>query len=311
MERYRMFSHWCMETFGHKLYRIALDADMTCPNRDGKIDTRGCIFCDAGGSGNFAAKYDGQRIQPSALSYVHHPQSGNGWFIAYFQAYTNTYAPVSRLCSLFTAALSDPLFAGISIATRPDCLGQDVIALLDELKERFPEKFIWIELGLQTMHDDTAAWMRRGYPLTVFEEAMHVLSAHGFKVIVHVILGLPTEDKERTLETVRYLNRFHLFGVKYQLLHILRGTDLGTLYEQGKITPLSEKEYVDLVVSCIEMTDPEVILMRLSGDGDPKELLAPQWSLAKRQVLNQIQHTLKQRNITQGCGLVKPGAVLR
>ena len=292
-----------METYGHKLYRIALDAGMTCPNRDGTIDSRGCIFCDAGGSGDFATKYDGQTIDMNSVSYVHHPELGNGYFIAYFQAYTNTYASVSRLRFLFSSALSDPLFAGISIATRPDCLGSDVISLLDELKNEYPSKFIWIELGLQTMHEDTARWMRRGYSLPVFEEAVHVLHSHGFPIIVHVILGLPGEDKERVLETVRYLNFFHLFGVKYQLLHVLKGTDLGALYEEGKVSVLSLDSFVDLVVSCIACTDPSVILMRLSGDGDPKELLAPLWSLGKRQVLNQIQRELKTRNVTQGCWL--------
>ena len=303
MERYRMFSHWCMETYGHKLYRIALDAGMTCPNRDGTLDSRGCIFCDAGGSGDFATKYDGQKIDMSSVSYVHHPELGSGYFIAYFQAYTNTYAPLKRLQFLFSSALSDPLFAGISIATRPDCLGPDVISLLDELKKEYPSKFIWIELGLQTMHEDTARWMRRGYPLSVFEQAVNVLQMHGFPVIVHVILGLPGEDKQRVLETVRYLNRFHLFGVKYQLLHVLKNTDLETLYEEGKIQALTLDAYVDLVAACIASTDPSVILMRLSGDGDPEELIAPLWSLAKRQVLNRIQHELKTRNITQGCWL--------
>ena len=190
MERYYTFSEYCQKTFGRKLYRAALDAGMTCPNRDGKLGNKGCIFCDEGGSGDFAVSYHGQKLKKEDLIY-NHQDGQNGDYIAYFQSYTNTYAPVDRLRKLFAAALEDELFAGISIATRPDCLGKDVLALLAELKKSYPEKFIWCELGLQTIHEKTAVWLRRGYPLPVFDEAVRSLHALDIPVIVHCILGLP------------------------------------------------------------------------------------------------------------------------
>jgi radical SAM protein (TIGR01212 family) len=171
MERYQTFSQYCLKTYGKRLYRVALDAGMTCPNRDGTLGTCGCIFCDEGGSGDFAIPYHGQQLKQEDLLY-NHQEAAPGQYIAYFQSYTNTYAPLSRLRTLFTSALSDDMFAGISIATRPDCLGEEVIDLLQELKEKYPDKFIWCELGLQTIHEGTAVWMRRGYPLSVFDDAV-------------------------------------------------------------------------------------------------------------------------------------------
>ena len=299
MERYTTFPEYCRKTYGHKLFRIALDAGMTCPSRDGSKGYGGCIFC-AGGSGDFAVRYEGQKLDLSVLKYIHHPAEPAG-YIAYFQAYTNTYAPAHRLEYLFTSALQDPLFEGISIATRPDCLGEEVLQLLQKLKHAYPEKFIWIELGLQTIHEDTAVWMRRGYTLDVFDHAVQELRKLDIPVIVHVILGLPGETPEMVLETIRYLNRTGIQGIKLQLLQILEGTDLAEEYRRGKVQELSEEEYISLLTACIAELDPRIVIHRLTGDGNPEILLAPLWSLNKRQVLNHIMQELKAQNIVQGC----------
>ena len=436
--------------YGRRLYRIALDAGMTCPNRDGTLGRGGCAFC-AGGSGDFAVAYSGQRMDISDFTWFH----GNarpGDFIAYFQAYTSTYAPVSRLRDLFEAALSDPMFAGISVATRPDCLGLagetgasgagssgavqetsgagssgagqetsgagssgavqetsgagghgfgretsggrtpwisgklrpvwpdgDVVQLLAELKERHPDKFIWVELGLQTADDQTAAFVRRGYPTALYDACAAELIRAGIPVITHVILGLPGESEEEMLETVRHVNGVyerasgengHILsgcGIKLQLLHYLAGTELGRRYlvfhkesvrkdlagelkarslardgepvrkdlagelktcslnwngepgltdeppaaghAAGNVTDgdralraMTEEEYVRTVADCISVLHPDIVVHRLTGDGNSRILLAPLWSRNKRHVLNSIRHELSSRGIVQGCG---------
>lgn len=298
---YRSFSDYCKETFGRKLYRVALDAGMTCPNRDGTLDDRGCIFCDEGGSGDFAIHYEGQKIHSEDLIW-NHQKAEPGDYIAYFQSYTNTYAPVERLRFLFSAALKDDMFAGISIATRPDCLRDDVLNLLGSLKKEYPEKFIWVELGLQSIHEKTAVWMRRGYPLSVYDEAIRNLHHLDIPVVTHVILGFSQENEKMVDETILHLNTVHTDGVKLQLLHYLKGTDLGRMYEENPSAfhVLSEEEYVNLVVRCIGLLTPDIVINRLTGDGNPQLLLAPLWSLNKRHVLNAIHHQLKMNDIVQG-----------
>ena len=425
-EPYRSFPSFCRDVYGRRLYRIALDAGMTCPNRDGTLGRGGCAFC-AGGSGDFAVAYSGQRMDISDFTWFH----GNarpGDFIAYFQAYTSTYAPVSRLRDLFEAALSDPMFAGISVATRPDCLGLagetetsgagssgavqetsgagghgfgretsggrtpwisgklrpvwpdgDVVQLLAELKERHPDKFIWVELGLQTADDQTAAFVRRGYPTALYDACAAELIRAGIPVITHVILGLPGESEEEMLETVRHVNGVyerasgengHILsgcGIKLQLLHYLAGTELGRRYlvfhkesvrkdlagelkarslardgepvrkdlagelktcslnwngepgltdeppaaghAAGNVTEgdralraMTEEEYVRTVADCISVLHPDIVVHRLTGDGNSRILLAPLWSRNKRHVLNSIRHELSSRGIVQGCG---------
>ncbi|MGN1388426.1 MAG: TIGR01212 family radical SAM protein [Bulleidia sp.] len=300
-ERYLPFPVWCRERFGKRLYRIPLEAGMTCPNRDGTLGTRGCIFCDAGGSGDFAVHYEGQRIQLEEVPYLPHKEAGEGSYIFYFQAYTNTYAPVERLRFLYSSALSDPLSKGISIATRPDCMPLEVYDLLAELKEAFPEKFIWVELGLQTMHEHTAEYIRRGYRTQVFDDCVSRLHALGIEVIAHVILGLPGENDEMVYETIRHLNEVKIDGVKLQLLHVLEGTDLAEEYQAGKFEVLSEEHYVKLVCGCIARLRKETVIHRLTGDGPGKLLIAPQWSRNKKHVLNEIRHVLKTEDIRQGC----------
>ena len=233
---YRTLSSWCLAHYGEKLYKISLDAGFTCPNRDGTLGSRGCIFCSAGGSGDFAAGRDGigsLRAQLDAGKALLSRKRTGSRFIAYFQAYTNTYGPVSRLERLFSEALSEPDIAGISIATRPDCLGDGILRRLSRLRQKFPDKFIWIELGLQTIHDSTALRIHRGYSTRVFLSAMERLSDLGFPAIVHTILGLPGESRQDILQTMQALNRVRPFGVKLQLLHILSGTAMADEYAAG------------------------------------------------------------------------------
>ncbi len=301
MERYYSFGAYCENTFGRKLYKIPLDAGMTCPNRDGIIGTGGCIFCDEGGSGDFASKYHGEALHPETMEYVRNNQSDDQCFIGYFQAYTNTYAPIEKLDFLFSSALRDPMLKGISIATRPDCLGEDVITLLADLKKRFPDKFIWVELGLQTMHEETAEFIHRGYKLPVFESAVMRLNAMDIPVIVHVILGLPQESEEMMYKTICYLNTLPIQGIKLQLLHVLKNTKLAQLYEAGEFEVLREEEYLRIVTGCIARLREDIVVHRMTGDGNKEILIAPLWSAQKKRVLNAIGHELKVRNIRQGC----------
>lgn len=284
--------------FGEKVYRLTLNGGMTCPNRDGRIGYGGCIFCSGGGSGEFAAD--------PALSIRQQIESGKKMlrskrpvqkYIAYFQAFTNTYGPVEYLRSIFTEAISCPEIVTLSIATRPDCLPPDVIGLLAELNRIKP---VWVELGLQTIHEDTARFIRRGYPLSVYEDAVARLRATGIEVITHVILGLPGEDRERMLQTIRYLNTRDIQGIKLQLLHILKGTDLAALYEQGTCSVLTEEEYIDLILSCVELLRPDIVIHRLTGDGPKDLLIAPRWSCAKRHVLNAVHQAFRRANTWQG-----------
>lgn len=298
---YYSLDAYCKNTFGKKLYKIAINGGMTCPNRDGKIDTRGCIFCSAGGSGEFAAPpFQNCKEQIAyGLSLMQGKKTGSG-YIAYFQSYTNTYAPVSKLRSLYQEALEDELIAGISIATRPDCLPDEVLSLLAELKSSYPDKFIWIELGLQTIHEETALYIRRGYPLSVFEDAFCNLRKIGIPVIVHIILGLPFETEEMMLETISYINSCNPFGIKLQLLHVLKGTDLLVDYENKLFDVLTMEQYLSILERCITHLSPEIVIHRVTGDGPKSLLVAPTWSLNKRLVLNTLHKEMKEKQLWQG-----------
>ncbi len=294
--------------FGTKVYKIALEGGMTCPNRDGTIGTGGCIFCSAGGSGDFAVPLQGaagmteesvHRQIDLAISRISRKMgSSPGAYIAYFQSYTNTYAPVSYLRQLFTAAILHPEIRVLSIATRPDCLPEEVLDLLEELNQIKP---VWIELGLQTIHPDTARLIRRGYELDCFTDAKNRLRRRGLEVIVHVILGLPGEDRTQMLETVSWLGSNDIQGIKLQLLHILKGTDLALLYEQTPFPVMSMEEYLDLVIDCVSLLPPEIVIHRITGDGPKNLLIAPLWSANKRLVLNTLTRRFQERGITQGC----------
>ena len=296
--RFRSLNDDLRERFGEKLYKLTLNGGCTCPNRDGTLGTRGCIFCSEGGSGEFAASpqlsiqeqiEDGKRRLAGKRPVKK--------YIAYFQAYTNTYAPVEHLRRVFTEAISCPEIAVLSIATRPDCLGEEVLELLEELNRRKP---VWVELGLQTIHEKTASFIRRGYSLPVFDRAVKELEARGIEIIVHTILGLPGETADMMLDTVRYLNSTPAAGIKLQLLHILKHTDLADYYQHTGFHILTMNEYVDLVIRCLEVCRPDLVIHRLTGDGPKDLLIAPEWSQAKRQVLNTIQKELKRRNTFQG-----------
>ena len=295
---YHSFDYMLKERFGEKIYKVALDAGMTCPNRDGTLGSRGCIFCSAGGSGDFAgSRQDSitQQIEKQAASI--RQKRGVAKFIAYFQAYTNTSAPVDYLRKIYTEAISHPDIVAISIGTRPDCLGEDILQLLDELNQKKP---VWVELGLQTIHETTARYIRRGYPLSCFEQAVSELRKRNLDVIVHTILGLPGESKNDILSTIEYLNHGDIQGIKLQLLHVLKGTDLAEDYLAGKFQVYSMEEYLELVIDCLEHLNPEIVIHRLTGDGPKDLLIAPLWSSAKRTVLNTLHRECKLRHAFQG-----------
>ncbi len=297
-KRYYSVDYYLKHIFGEKVYRLSLNGGMTCPNRDGTLDTRGCIFCSAAGSGDFA-----QNAQDSILQQLAHAKEqirskrNCNKFIAYFQAYTNTYAPVDYLRSIFMKAIMDPDVVILSIATRPDCLSEEILELLSELNHIKP---VWIELGLQTIHPKTSTFIRSGFTLACFHEAVEHLTALSIPVIVHVILGLPGETKEDMLETVAHVGALHIFGIKLQLLHVLSDTDLGILYKEHPFPLFSQDEYCQMICDCLAILPPDVTIHRLTGDGPKDLLIGPLWSSSKRSVLNQIHKTLKDQDIWQG-----------
>ena len=297
-KRYYSLDHFLRKEYGEKVYKITLNGGMTCPNRDGRVGTGGCIFCSAKGSGDFAGPaampISGQLARGKLQLLSKRPVHS---YIAYFQAFTNTYAPVAYLEKIFMEAISDPDVKILSIATRPDCLGPDVMELLKRLNRVKP---VWIELGLQTIHAETAEYIRRGYPLSIFDTAVRNLRAEGIQVIVHVILFLPGETEEMMLDTIRYLNRSDIQGIKLQLLHILRGTDLARKYEQTPFHIPDMEEYVRLLGRCISSLNPDIVIHRLTGDGPKDLLIAPLWTGAKRTVLNRLNQYLKENDIWQG-----------
>ncbi len=297
-KRYNSLDYYIKETFHEKLYKLSLNAGCTCPNRDGTCGTRGCIFCSRGGSGDFAA--DVSLSIPEQLRVEKEKKkskySGHS-YIAYFQAYTNTYGPLEVLEKAFTQALADPEVKVLSIATRPDCLSAEILDLLERLSLIKP---VWIELGLQTIHESTAEFIRRGYPLPVFEEALKKLRALGLSVIVHTILYLPGESEADMLETIEYLNRQDIQGIKLQLLHVLKDTDLYDYYLERPFFLPTMEEYLEFLGTCLCCLRPDIVIHRLTGDGPKSLLAAPLWTGNKRLVLNQMEKSFRERNIWQG-----------
>ena len=287
-------NEYLKKIYGRKIYKIAINAGFTCPNRDGTLGTNGCIFCSGSGSGDFA--------EDPVLSVTEQIEQGkkrvggkvpaDAKFIAYFQAFTNTYAPVDKLRKLYMEAVDHPDIVLISIATRPDCLGTDVIELLKEINGIKP---VWVELGLQTIHEDTALYIRRGYPLDVYDKAVSDLKNAGIETITHVILGLPGETRNDMLSTVDYVGKSGVQGIKLQLLHVLKGTDLATEYEAGKFECLTMEEYVGLIKDAIEILPDDIVIHRMTGDGARRILIAPLWSLDKKRVLNELNRRLDRR----------------
>lgn len=284
--KYYSLNRYLRDTFGDKVYKISLNAGFTCPNRDGTIGDRGCIFCSKGGSGDFAESPKltiTEQIENGKKRVKNKIKSGK--YIAYFQAYTNTYAPIEILRDKFYEAINHKDIVALSVATRPDCLGEDVIELLDELNKIKP---VFVELGLQTIHKKSAQYIRRGYELSVYDDAVKKLKKIGVNIVVHVILGLPGETKEDMIETVRYVCNSGINGIKLQLLHIIKGTDLEKEYLSGKVRPLEFEEYLDIIKSCVEIIPNNIVIHRLTGDGAKKDLIAPLWSADKKKVLNSI-----------------------
>lgn len=278
-------------TYGVKMYKLALNGGMNCPNRDGLIDTRGCIFCSAGGSGDFACTN-----VDDAKKLISNKYTGNN-FIAYFQSYTNTYADVSYLRNLFMPVINNPDVKILSIATRPDCLDDSVITLLDELNKIKP---VWIELGLQTIHKKTSDYIRRGYELDIFTDAVKRLNNSDIKVIVHMILGLPGESDEMMLDTARFIANSGAWGIKLQLLHVLKGTDLADDYNNHLFETMTMDNYTRLIGRIIELLPPDMVIHRLTGDGPKKILIAPLWSADKKRVHNSLMQYFTNNNIIQG-----------
>ena len=298
---YYSLNEYLQNTFGCKIYKLSLNGGFTCPNRDGTIGTKGCIFCSEGGSGEFSEDSTKSVTEQIELAKKRvGKKMKKGKYIAYFQAFTNTYAPVSYLRKIFYEAISHDDIVALSIGTRPDCLPEEVLSLLAELNRIKP---VWVELGLQTIHNSTAKYIRRGYDLSVYDTAVENLNSLGIHTIVHVILGLPFETESMILDTVKYVCSSGINGIKLQLLHVLKNTDLAVDYQKGIFEVLSMEEYIDLVCKCIEIIPENVVIHRLTGDGDKKILIAPLWSGNKKVVLNTINKTFNDRDIVQGSKL--------
>ena len=285
-------------TYGTKVYKLALTSGCSCPNRDGTLGSRGCIFCD--GAGAFAEHGDIPTQLAAAKARVAAKAGSNAKYIAYFQSFTNTYAPVEVLRPLFTAAIEPEDVIALSIATRPDCLQEDIMVLLSELNRRKP---VWVELGLQTIHPDSARYIRRGYELPVFDAAIRKLKDTGITVIVHQILGLPGETPEMMTDTARYIGQSGADGIKFHLLHVLQNTDLAVDWEQGLFETMDLDTYISVLKNCLRHIPREMVVHRLTGDGAKRDLLSPLWSGDKKRVLNAIHSAFLQDNLEQGSAL--------
>ncbi|GIM28993.1 TIGR01212 family radical SAM protein [Clostridium polyendosporum] len=297
-KRYHSLNYFLREKFGEKVFKISLDAGFTCPNRDGTISRGGCIFCSERGSGDYA----GERCFSISKQFEHIKEMmakkwKNGKYIAYFQAYTNTYAPIEVLREKYEEAISQEDVVALAIATRPDCLTEEVLDLLQEMNKRV---YTWVELGLQTVNEDTAKVINRGYKLNVFEEAVRNLRIRGIDVVVHTIFGLPGEDEKDMLKTVDYVAHCDIQGVKFHLLHLMKDTPLVKLYEQGRIKFLSQEQYISLICKSISMLPQDVVVHRLTGDAPRALLIGPMWSLKKWEVLNDIDKYMEDNSSYQG-----------
>lgn len=302
-KRFHSLNYALKEEFGEKIYKVSLDGGFTCPNRDGKIDTKGCIFCSDAGSGEYAGtrgKSITEQIEEQLI--LISSKFPEGRVIAYFQNFTNTYADVKYLEKIYREALAHPRVVGLAIATRPDAMPDDVVNLLEDIAR---ENFLWVELGLQTMHDSTAEIINRGYNLEIFDRKVKELISKKIKVVVHLIVGLPGEERSDMIESIEYLNKISVWGVKIHLLHVIRGTKLHTLYKTSSFKLVEEDEYIELICEFLSRLDSKIVIHRLTGDGSRDTLIGPLWSLNKRKTLNSIDKALKEKNLIQGCKLVK------
>jgi radical SAM protein (TIGR01212 family) len=296
-KRYHTLNYFLRNKFGDKVFKISLDAGFTCPNRDGRIGSGGCIFCSPRGSGDFAGSCSDLVQQFEEVKAMMRKKWKEGKYIAYFQAYTNTYADIDTLREKYESVLNLEGVVGIAIATRPDCLSTEVLELLEEIGKK---KYIWVELGLQTIHQNTAEIINRGYSLDIYKKAVQELKRRNIDVVTHVILGLPGENKEDMLQTVEFVANTGTQGIKLHLLHLVKDTRLVKLYEQGQLRIMDMEEYVDLVVDCIERIPEDMVIHRITGDGPRETLIEPKWSLKKWEVINAIEHLLMDRSTWQG-----------
>ena len=298
--RYYSLDYYLKKRFKTKVFKVALNGNFTCPNRDGTISNKGCIFCSSAGSGDFAGNpHDSLAKQFNEVKTIIHHKWPNASYIVYFQANTNTYAPLEKLKKIYEEAINlDQNIVAISIATRPDCLSKEIVEYLGELNQRLP---VWIELGLQTIDEQVATFINRGYQLDVFTEAVNNLHQQGIEVIVHIINGLPNETKEMMLNTIRFLNSQKIQGIKIHSLFVLKQTILGNIFEQNPFKLLTLAEYVDIVCEQLTLLREDIVIHRLNGDAPQELLIEPRWSLKKLVVMNEIDKEMKRRNYFQGC----------
>lgn len=297
-KRFHNLNYFLRNKFGEKVFKISLDGGFSCPNRDGTISKGGCLFCSERGSGDFAGDRDFSiSRQFNDIKTMMSKKWKSGKYIAYFQAYTNTYAPIDILKQKYEEALKQDGVVALAIATRPDCLGDEVLDLLEEINKKF---YVWVELGLQTCNDETARKINRGYKLEVFEDAIKRLKERNIDFVVHSIFGLPGETKEDMLKTVEYIAHSGAQGVKFHLLHLMKGTPLVKLYERGELEFLEEEDYIDLLCKSVEMLPQEMVIHRLTGDAPRDLLIGPMWSLKKWEILNAIDRTMEENDVYQG-----------
>ncbi|MBW1850883.1 MAG: TIGR01212 family radical SAM protein [Deltaproteobacteria bacterium] len=299
MKRYRDFNSYLKERFGERVQKISLDAGLGCPNRDGTISRCGCIFCDGRGSGTGALINRGISIEDQivkARKYLQNRYKARK-FIAYFQSFSNTYAPLSRLKSLYSQALAQKDMVGLSVGTRPDCVDMDILKLMGSYQRHY---LVWIEYGLQSAHDETLQQINRGHDAACFERSVYMANECGLNICAHIILGLPGENREMMLQTARFLSGLPIQGVKIHFLYVVAGTRLAELYKRGEIRCLEQREYVDLVVDFLEILPSDMVVQRLTGDPVKSELIAPSWAREKTRNLNLIRETLEKRNTWQG-----------
>ena len=296
-KRYHTLNYFLRNKFGDKVFKVSLDAGFTCPNRDGSISTGGCVFCSPRGSGDFAGISSNLVQQFEEVKEMMSKKWKDGRYIAYFQAYTNTYADVDILREKYYSVLNLEGVVGIAIATRPDCLSAEILDLLEEISKG---KYIWVELGLQTIHQSTAEIINRGYPLDAYKKAVQELKKRNIDVVTHVILGLPGENKEEMLQTVEFVANTGTQGIKLHLLHLVKDTRLVQLYEKGQLQIMDMEEYVELVVDCLERIPEDMVIHRITGDGPRETLIEPKWSLKKWEVINAIEHQMMDRDTWQG-----------
>jgi radical SAM protein (TIGR01212 family) len=297
-KRYHSLNSFLREKFGQKVFKISLDAGFSCPNRDGEISELGCIFCSERGSGDFAGNRQFSITEQfEDIKSIMNKKWKNGKYIAYFQAYTNTYADVSILKKKYDEALIQEDVVGMAIATRPDCLSDEVLDLLENYSKK---TYLWVELGLQTIKNTTARIINRGYDLNVFEESLEKLRKRGIDVVVHTIFGLPGEGEKDMLDTIDYIAHKDIKGIKMHLLHLMKNTPLVNLYEKGELSFLKEEQYIDIICKSITMLPKEMVIHRLTGDAPRDLLIEPKWSLKKWEILNEIDRNLVEENLYQG-----------